>query len=239
MIKRVLVFVVVALFLVLFLASIMEYEIPDRPEGVAADYLEREPAELGAQNVVTAIVVTYRGLDTLGEVSVLFLAAAGIALLLGRGKGGSGGHGREKGKAGAPARKASEILETGADFLIPLMVMFGAYIFIGGHLSPGGGFQGGAVIASGILLLMLAFPRFRPGHALLSAVESLSGTFYVIIGILGFVLASGFLDSRFIPLGEYGRILSAGAIPLIYTFIGIKVGTELAAIVQNMGGRKA
>lgn len=231
MIKRAIVLAAAALFLAFFLYHLSGYDEPEKLGGAGSEYVDRAPGELGAQNTVTAIVVTYRGLDTLGEVSVLFLAAAGIAVLLGAGnvRGVNGGGKTAK-------RGASEILETGARFLIPLIVMFGAYIFIGGHISPGGGFQGGAVIASGVLLLMLAFPDFRAGHALLDIVESLSGTFYVIIGVLGLFLASGFLDSRFLPLGDYGRILSAGAIPLIYSFIGLKVGTELAAILQNMGG---
>ena len=193
--------------------------------GVARDYVQREPQELGAVNLVTAIVVTYRGLDTLGEVSVLFLAATGVAVLLRR---------REKKMRRREYRKASEILTTGTALLTPFIVMFGAYIFINGHLSPGGGFQGGAVIASAVLLLFLAYPDYQLKHAILNVVESISGAGYVLVGILGIILAGGFLDNRILPLGEYGKILSAGAIPIIYTFIGLKVGTELAGILENL-----
>jgi multicomponent Na+:H+ antiporter subunit B len=112
--------------------------------------------------------------------------------------------------------------------------MFGAYIFLNGHLSPGGGFQGGAVVASGILLSLLVFPRFSLNHALMNWLEPLAGASYVIVGILGLVLAAGFLDNRFLPLGQYGALLSAGAIPIIYTFIGLKVGTELSGILENL-----
>jgi multicomponent Na+:H+ antiporter subunit B len=68
----------------------------------------------------------------------------------------------------------------------------------------------------------------------LHLVESLSGVSYVIIGVLGLVLAAGFLDNRFLDLGDFGRVLSAGAIPLIYSFIGLKVGAELVGIIDNM-----
>jgi multicomponent Na+:H+ antiporter subunit B len=58
----------------------------------------------------------------------------------------------------------------------------------------------------------------------------------VLVGLLGLVLAGGFLDNRFLPLGEYGQLFSAGAIPLIYIFIGLKVGTELSAVLENFKG---
>ncbi|MDJ0806811.1 MAG: MnhB domain-containing protein, partial [Gammaproteobacteria bacterium] len=96
-----------------------------------------------------------------------------------------------------------------------------------------GGFQGGAVIASGIMLLFLALPYAKLRHTLLSLLESLSGFGYVIVGIFGLVLAGGFLDNRFLPLGDYGKLFSAGAIPLIYIFIGLKVGTELSAVLEH------
>jgi len=55
------------------------------------------------------------------------------------------------------------------------------------------------------------------------------------LGIFGLVLAGGFLDNRFLPLGEFGSLFSAGAIPIIYSLIGLKVGAELVGIMQNMG----
>jgi multicomponent Na+:H+ antiporter subunit B len=199
--------------------------------GVGAGYVDRTLGELNSPNVVTAVVVTYRGIDTLGEVSVLFLAAAAISLLL-RVMAGNV-------NADRPARRpSSEILMTGTDLLVPVIVFFGVYIFLNGHLSPGGGFQGGAVIASAVLLLFLAYPDYRLRHGILSAVESLSGAAYVFIGILGVALAAGFLDARIMPLGHTGRMISAGAIPLIYTMVGLKVGTELAGILESLGGER-
>lgn len=196
--------------------------------GVSHRYAERGAEELGAMNLVTAIIVTYRGLDTLGEVAVLFTAATGVALLLRRRK-----ENKENGALKAK-RGSSEILMTGSKLLVPVIIMFGVYIFINGHLSPGGGFQGGAVIASAVLLLFLADKDYRINHTVFGSIESASGVFYVIIGILGIFLAGGFLDNRILPLGEFGSLLSAGAIPVIYTLIGLKVGTELAGILDSM-----
>jgi len=232
MIKRVLILVVLSFFIFLFLSRIAGIDTPGELTGVGAGYVDRSVEELNSPNVVTAVVVTYRGIDTLGEVSVLFLAAAAISLLL-----------RTAGKdqketSSKIKRPASEILMKGTDLLVPVIMLFGIYIFLNGHLSPGGGFQGGAVVASAVLLLFLAYPGFRLRHGMLAALESLSGTAYVVIAVLGLILASGFLDSRLLALGDTGRIISAGTIPLIYTLIGLKVGTELAGIIDSLGGER-
>lgn len=232
MIKRVLILVVLAFFLFLFLSRVAGIDTPAQLTGVGAGYVDRSIEELNSPNVVTAVVVTYRGIDTLGEVSVLFLAAAAISLLL-RTAVKSSGEGSVKEK-----RPASEILTTGTDMLVPVIVLFGVYIFLNGHLSPGGGFQGGAVVASAVLLLFLAYPGYKLRHGILAALESLSGTAYVVIAVLGLAMASGFLDSRLLALGETGRIISAGTIPLVYTLVGLKVGTELAGIIENLGGER-
>jgi len=59
----------------------------------------------------------------------------------------------------------------------------------------------------------------------------LSGFGYVVIGVLGVILAGGFLDNRIMSLGTYGTLFSAGAIPIIYTLVGLKVGAELSAVL--------
>lgn len=227
MIKRAVALILVLFLLAVFAKMLFQWQPKAELAGVAHDYVTNEPKELGAVNVVTAIVVTYRGLDTLGEVSVLFLAATGVAVLLRRKEK------KQKAKS-KKVRPASEFLNTGANLLTPFIVMFGAYIFLNGHLSPGGGFQGGAVIASGVLFLLLVFPNYKLNHLALNWLESTAGASYVVVGILGLILAAGFLDNRFLPLGQYGALLSAGAIPIIYTFIGLKVGTELSGILENL-----
>ncbi len=227
MVKRFFILVMLILFGLMILPLLTGVPPATGLNPLAAKYVQDGPQELGAANLVTAIVVTYRGLDTLGEVAVLFIATAGVGFLLRRKK--------EHAESGTK-RPASEILQTGTAFLMPLIFLFGVYIFVHGHLTPGGGFQGGVVIASGVLLLMLANTSARINQTLLHFVESLSGAFYVGIGILGLVLAAGFLDNRFLPLGHFGTLCSAGAIPVIYSLIGLKVGSELVGILENMRG---
>jgi len=191
---------------------------------VSSHYIQNGPGELGAANIVTSVVVTYRGLDTLGEVTVLFAAAAVVGLLI---------------KLSEPekdtGRGTSELLVTGAGLLFPLIMLMGIYVFVNGHLTPGGGFQGGAIIASGVVLLVLANPQRHISHLLLTIIESTSGVTYVAIGTLGIFLAGGFLDNRLLPLGNYGTLFSGGLIPVIYSIIGLKVGAELSTVVVNMG----
>src|SRR4029079_1630750 len=100
-----------------------------------------------------------------------------------------------KDRRGAPS---SEIVMTGSRVLLPVILTFGAYVIVNGHLSAGGGFQGGAIVASGNMLLLLADPGARLNAVALSVIESLAGVAYVAIGILGLILAGGFLDPRFL-----------------------------------------
>ena len=186
-------------------------------------YAETGLEETGAANLVTAVIVTYRGLDTLGEVTILFTVAAIIAFFM-----------KTREQRDKPKRRVSEILTTGARILVPGTMLFGAYIFINGHLSPGGGFQGGAIIASGFALMLLAFPQANLSHKTIRWVESISGFSFVIIGVLGIFMAGGFLDNSILPLGNFGSLFSAGAIPIIYIFIGLKVGAELSNVVGHM-----
>ena len=201
---------------------------PDPVLNRTAGYYARNVAQdIGAQNVVTAIIITWRGLDTLGEVTVLFLTAAIVGLVLAQSK-------APKGASGSGFLPSGELLTTGTRMLIPLIALLGAYVLANGHLSPGGGFQGGAILASGVLLMLLADPARRFGHGLIARIESVSGLIYVLIGLAGMALAGGFLDTGFLPLGRFGAMLSAGAIPLISVLIGLKVGAEFSSILESL-----
>lgn len=225
MIKRLLIFLTLILVAVIFSDLLLNYSERDSLSLLGEYYASNGPQELGAANLVTSVIVTYRGLDTLGEVTVLFISAAGVGLLLGRRE-------RDRG-APAPRKPASEIVQTAAQLLMPMVFLFGIYVFINGHLSPGGGFQGGAIIASGIMLLLLAQPQAAISRRLIGITESLSGFTYVMVGVLGVILAGGFLDNRIMSLGSFGTLFSAGAIPIIYILIGFKVGAELGSVLER------
>ena len=213
MIKNFIIFIIVLAFGFIFFSIFLDFNGSEELKGLGKYYAENGAEEVGAANLVTAIVVTYRGLDTLGEVSILFLTASIIGFVLSL----SSSNNEDR-----KVRQASEILKTTSKVL-----------FINGHLSPGGGFQGGAIIASGVLLLFLADPKRKINHKLIQWIEAASGISFLLLGIAGILLAGGFLDNSFLSLGKLGHIFSAGAVPIIYIAVGLKVGAELTSIITN------
>lgn len=176
--------------------------------------------ESGAANIVTSIVVDYRSFDTLGEVTVLFVSTLGVGLLLG---------GRRKRQAFRHA--PNFILKHGARLTFGILAVFGVYMFTHGHLTPGGGFPGGSIIAAAILLLYLADDEFRVKLAAAKAAEGAAGSLYVIVGLIG-LAAGGYFLFNFLPNGTVGRLASAGIIPVVYVLIGLKVGSEIAGALD-------
>lgn len=201
-------------------------EIPfGQPSKKISDYyINNGIEETGATNIVTSVVVSYRGFDTLGEITVLFTAAMGLGAVLGT---------YRKRKKGEKAEPASLIVHTGCRFLFPIILITGAYIIVHGHLTPGGGFQGGAVIASAFLLMYLGCSGKRIKYNVSKVTESLAGLTFIVLGIGGLTIGKNFLFN-FLPKGEPNTLLSAGIIPIIYIAIGLKVGSELAGIIDNL-----
>ena len=149
---------------------------------VAGEYLDRALPEGGGANVVNVILVDFRGFDTMGEVTVLAVAALGVASLVLAGAGAASGRpGRRRhaddaddgsrraptgpagvavdGDPGPPPR--SLILDTCTKAIIPTAVVFGLYLLFVGHNAPGGGFSGGLVIGTALVLKWLADGRPR------------------------------------------------------------------------------
>lgn len=216
--------VVVCLFALILAAVAGGYVERTGLRPLAQFYVDNVPALLNAPNVITGILITFRGFDTLGEVAVLFMVAASAGLLLAE---------APEVKAAAHPKPASELVLSGSAVLLPLIFILGATVIMNGHISAGGGFQGGAIVASGVMLLLVSRPETVLHTAALSITESLAGMLYVTVGLLGLVYAGGFLDSRILPLGTFGAVFSAGSIPLVSVLLGIKVGAELSVIIDR------
>jgi len=206
------------------LAVLAEIPFGDRKGEVGEYYLREGRDQTGAVNIITSVVVGYRGFDTLGEVTILFTAAVGVGAVLKFAK----KSGKDTGY-----RPSSLILRTGCRLLFPLIILVGAYIFLHGHLTPGGGFPGGAVMASAWLLVYLGCRERRISARAAGAVESASGAAFVLAGLAGLV-GGGYFLANFLPCGVAGTLFSAGIIPVIYVLIGFKVGAELAGIIDNL-----
>ena len=138
MTRRAFIPVVLILFAVVFLRLAAEYTELRHLRPLAAFYVTQAPIELGVANIVTAILITYRGFDTLGEVAVLFMVAASVGMLLTQSETAPGTDEAAKDLAA----RSSEIVTSAAQILLPLILVFGAYVIVNGHLSAGGSFRG-------------------------------------------------------------------------------------------------
>ncbi len=192
------------------------------PVGVGAIIVDRAPNEVGAANIVASVLLAYRGLDTLGELTVLFVAATAAGLVLGQRK------------PDAPHDPdAGFILRSATDVLFPFLIILGAYIILHGHLTPGGGFQGGAILAAAFFIPILASPATPLNHRVSSSVEGMAGAAFIIIGLLALFDQGDFL-APLLGTGEIGQLFSAGSLPLLYLAVGLKVGAELAGLLARL-----
>lgn len=125
---------------------------------VGQRYLEQGIEETGAINFVAGMILDYRAFDTFGESNVLFMAVIAVLMLLQRDK---------KNISAAEDQEMTEdevfdsqdsklILKKGAKCLAPVVILYGIYIVLNGHLSPGGGFSGGSIIGAGLILYSAA-----------------------------------------------------------------------------------
>ena len=128
------------------------------------------------------------------------------------------------------------IVKTITRLTVGLILLFGIYIILHGHLSPGGGFAGGVIVALSFVHLMLAFGKdvaiSKVSKNLASSLESIAALMFLSIALLGFLGGSFFLN--ILPKGTPFNLFSAGIIPLCNIAIGIKVGVGLFAIFLTL-----
>jgi len=128
---------------------------------------------------------------------------------------------------------SSKIIRTIVQKLFPFIVLFGLYLISHGHLSPGGGFQGGVVIGTAIILLALSYgiekteKKFE--NKQLSMLEKLGILTFIFLGFLGIFMGHSFLGN-FLPLGKPGKIASGGLMLLFNIAIGIEVAAGVSII---------
>ncbi len=219
-IETIVVSFVISLMTILLLSILLNFDI-STTNSLGSELLTINESTTQSANAVTSVVTYFRGFDTLGEVTILFLSIFGISLGL-----------DNMNKKSNIFSYENRLLKIGVEVLFPLIIIFGFYIIIHGHLSPGGGFQGGVIIASAFLLMFLAKnDDFRLNHKIITLSESFSGAGFILVGILGVLLADKFFGN-FLPLGSVGDLFSGGLIPLIYIFVGVKVSAEITALVE-------
>ena len=218
--------VLVLLTMVSYLPTIGEVSNPVNNE-VSRRYIENGLQETGAVNIVTGMILDYRAFDTLGESHVLFIATCTVLILLRvdkkKGKGGQE-DAEENDRVYEP--KNDIILQTVARILVPPIIIFGIYVILGGHLGPGGGFSGGAVIGAGLILYLNAF-GFVKTERFFTAKTYKWMSFcalacYALSKCYSFYTGANHIKSV-IPLGTPGAILSSGLILILNICVGIVV----------------
>lgn len=122
------------------------------------------------------------------------------------------------------------IVKTVTRVMVWMMLLYGMYLILHGHLTPGGGFGGGVIIALAFLCIFLAYGRSYTEEwlqiRLLHHAESGAILLFLIVGILGFAFGGAFL-ANFLSHGTLFNLVSAGTIPVLNILIGVKVGLSL------------
>ncbi len=183
------------------------------------------PAERHLTNMASAVNFDYRGVDTLGEEYILFAAVTGLALLLRKGR----GEVEDEPRGAAPGRPSlprGDAVKGLGLILAGVTNLFGLYIVVHAHLTPGGGFQGGAILGSACLLVYLAtgYQAFRAvgPRTLMESSEAVGAGAYAVIGLATLLATGAFLENA-LPLGQTGHLFSAGTVPVINLAVGLEV----------------
>ena len=188
---------------------------------VARRYVEQGTEETGAVNTVAGMILDYRAFDTLGESFVLFTAMCAVTILLNR-----SGKKRWLRQPDMVDYASDPIVAPMCKFLIPVILVFGIYILLNGHLSPGGGFSGGSILAAGLMLFAMVWGDSAASAVLrprrLQTVVLCSLGFYCLAKSYSFYTGANHLHSIISP-GTPGRILSAGLILPLNVAVGFVV----------------
>ena len=235
------IYCVVGVFLAVFLIVLLLWTVNAMPRFGDADaptnnevsqrYIEQGLEETGAVNIVAGMILDYRAFDTFGESCVLFVATCCVLILL------------RVDKDEDPRSRAIEdmndrhyepggdtILQWAARFLVPLIIIFGIYVILNGHISPGGGFSGGAIIGSGMILYLTAFGFEKTRRFMNDRTTKIltvcALTFYCIAKSYSFFTGANGLHSIITP-GTPGAILSAGLIVYLNICVGIVVACTM------------
>jgi len=218
------------------------YASPDMPhfgtadapvhQHVAPRYLNESAAEVGPPNVVTSVLASYRGYDTLGEVGVVFTAFIGVVLLLGAGTRKSRLERAPRNNLPQETMRQKVILKEVADLVIAPILIFALYVQWHGDFGPGGGFQAGVIFAAGVILYALIYGIWHAQQLqsarLLAILPAAGFLLYALVGVIAMIRGGNFLNYSALmhdPLhGQHYGILA----------IELGVGITVAAVMINI-----
>ncbi len=223
------------------------YATPDMPyladplapahNHVAPRYIQESLQEIGIPNMVTSVLASYRGYDTLGEVFVIFTASIGVLALLGIIQ---GEHGRRYSQfADTASLRYHTILHVISKILIPLILLYALYVQFHGDYSPGGGFQAGVIFATAFILYAMIY-SLKAAHKVVSLftlklIMAAGVLLYVGTGVATLILGGNYLDYNVLihdPVqGQHLGII------LIELGVALCVASAMVSIFFNFAGR--
>lgn len=230
------VFVVLGLVFILLITTykLPLFGNPDNPavNEVIKRYVEKGIEETGAVNVVAGMILDYRAFDTLGESSVLLLAVTSVMMLLLKDEKNTDPEDDQiaEYEMEIEERNRDIILQKMTVILLPAIMLYGIYVVINGHLSPGGGFSGGAILGGGLILYASAFGQTQVSKIFnMKTFRVLTSSALLTYGICKtyvFLLGANHIDTH-IPLGTPGAIFSSGLIFVLDICVGIIVSCTM------------
>lgn len=202
---------VISLLFIGALALLLLYVVSKMPPMGEADnptntnviprYLQMSEEEVHARNVITGIILNYRGFDTMGEVTVIYCALAAVLAVLGREK-----RGRVWDYVELSGLPSSVIVRTMVSLVVPFIVLFSLYTILHGETSPGGGFQGGAVIGASMIIFTTVFglhlSSVRVPQRVRAPLEGSAVTTFFLVGIAGIFGGGNFLTYAWPQVSE-------------------------------------
>ncbi len=225
------VFIIAMLLTVRMLPDIGEVKNPTNNE-VAQKYLSDASWETGSLNAVSGMILDYRAFDTLGESCVLFVATIAVFILLRR---------DDDSPEGLPVKHLirkhepikDPILEKTFEFIVPVVFLFGIYVILNGHLSPGGGFSGGAILGAGFILYLNAYGIEKTERLINSktylCLSVCALLFYALAKSYVFYIGANHIES-IIPVLADGSIFASGLILPLNIAVGIVVSNTVYAL---------
>lgn len=209
-------------------------DTPVQNHPVTDVYLRDSQEDVGVPNTVTAVLASYRGLDTMGELVVVFTAGVAVLALLGP----------VMRPAEARRREALDlvdyrVLRVVTGMLMPFILMFALYVLFHGDFGPGGGFQAGVIFAAGFVLYGLVFGLDKAQQVLprrvMWVLVALGPLTYVGVGVAGLLLGGQFLDYDVLAgdpvAGQHLGLL------LVESAIGMTVAAVMTSIFFGFGNR--
>ncbi len=216
------------------------FGITDAPTNneVAQKYIEEGLEDTGATNIVAGMILDYRAFDTLGESSVLFTAVMAVIILLKKDEDRKKEMTEKQKQIEARQQKEEElndrhrdvILKKTSGIIAPFILMFGIYVVLNGHISPGGGFSGGAIIGAGLILISQAFGSKQTkkffNFKVFTIITSGALLSYAALKTYSFYTGSHHMETG-VPHGIPGAILSSGFILPLNIFVGLIVACTM------------